>query len=169
MKVSRPKEKESKVRRSDRELIQHDDKMSIIKKCKVCRIAMIEKSEPYIVPMNYGFKDNNGQLTLYFHCAKEGRKLNILRVNPLVCFEIDCEGKVENIIDPCNSGYYYESIIGKGIVSEIASVKDKNEILSLIVQHQANQVFSFTEEQSKNVCILCLKVTEFSGKRKLKK
>jgi len=43
---------------------------------------MIEGKIPYIVPMNFGYEMADGALSLYFHCANEGRKINIIKKNP---------------------------------------------------------------------------------------
>ena len=59
-----------------------------------CRIAMIDNAQAYIVPMNFGYDFQGETLSLYFHCANEGRKIDILRVSKDVCFEMDCAHKL---------------------------------------------------------------------------
>lgn len=45
------------------------------------RLAMTDGLNPYIIPLNYGYTYEDGKLVIYFHCAKEGRKLDILKKN----------------------------------------------------------------------------------------
>ena len=63
------------MRRKDREIQNTEDKIKIIEKCKYLRLGLSENNMPYIVPLNYGYSYENEKLTLYFHCAKEGKKI----------------------------------------------------------------------------------------------
>nr|WP_230974367.1 pyridoxamine 5'-phosphate oxidase family protein [Treponema vincentii] len=73
------------MRRADREVTDYQQIKSIIEQAKVVHIGMIDNDRPYVVPMQYGFVFADGTLTLYVHCAKEGRKLDILKKES-VCF-----------------------------------------------------------------------------------
>ena len=69
------------MRRTDRAVTDNRQIQSIIEQAKVVHIGMIDNDRPYVVPMQYGFVFADGQLTLYVHCAKEGRKLDIIKKN----------------------------------------------------------------------------------------
>ncbi|MDR2089589.1 MAG: pyridoxamine 5'-phosphate oxidase family protein, partial [Clostridiales Family XIII bacterium] len=58
------------MRRKDKEITDVNEKLEILQKNKVCRLALSESDRPYIVPLNYGYSFENGALTLYFHGAK---------------------------------------------------------------------------------------------------
>ena len=75
------------MRRKDREITHIRTILDLVSECKVCRLAMTDGGVPYIVPLNYGYEYADGALTFYFHSAKEGRKLEILKKNPTVCLE----------------------------------------------------------------------------------
>lgn len=75
------------MRRKDREITDICAILDLVSECKVCRLAMTDGGVPYIVPLNYGYEYADGALTFYFHSAKEGRKLEILKKNPTVCLE----------------------------------------------------------------------------------
>ncbi len=59
----------------------------VLSRALVCRLALCENDRPYIVPLCFGYEDN----ALYFHCAQQGKKLDILRKNNNVCFEVDID------------------------------------------------------------------------------
>jgi len=65
------------MRRKDKEIKEIKDIEEILHKATVCRVAMVSNNSPYIVPLNFGYKDR----CLYFHSAGEGKKLDILREN----------------------------------------------------------------------------------------
>jgi len=67
------------MRRKDREVTNLDEIRDIIEKCKVCHLAMVDNGMPYVIPLNFGYIIADNLLTLFFHSAKEGRKINILK------------------------------------------------------------------------------------------
>ena len=75
------------MRRNDREVSDSEMIEEIMKKADVCRIALASDNIPYIVTMNFGYTNDPDQL-LFFHCANEGRKLEMIRRNKYVCFEM---------------------------------------------------------------------------------
>lgn len=154
------------MRRKDREIANIEDINKIIEKCKVCHLAMVDKGLPYVVPLNFGYTIENNLLTLFFHSAKTGRKIDILNENNAVCFEMSCEGKLGHIDNPCNSGYYFESVHGFGYVEFIEDTNEKCNALTLLVKHQSNQNFIFTEKQADSVCVYKVVSTDFIGKIK---
>ena len=77
------------MRRKDKKITDRAEIESIILKSSVCRLALADQLQPYIVPLCFGYRDN----TLYFHSALSGKKIEIIKKNNRVCFEfdIDCE------------------------------------------------------------------------------
>lgn len=154
------------MRRKDREVSNIEEIKQIIDKCKVCHLAMVDKGLPYVVPLNFGYKIDDNSLTLFFHSAKTGRKLDILKENNAVCFEMACEGKLGFVENPCNSGYYFESVHGFGHVEFVENINEQCDALTLLMKHQSKQDFIFTENQARSVCVYKVVTTDFIGKRK---
>ena len=123
---------------------------------------------PYLVPLSFGYRLNGRELCLYFHSAKEGRKLEIWRKNSRVCFEMCYEGEAVRTETPCESGYYYASVIGYGDIRFIDDPQEKCEALSLLMYHQAGMSVRFDEEQAKNVCVFMIRTNDYCGKQKPK-
>ena len=69
------------MRRKDREVTQKEELIEILDSCKTACIAMIDGDIPYNVPLNYGYEFKGDDLILFFHCAKEGRKIDIIKNN----------------------------------------------------------------------------------------
>ena len=154
------------MRRKDREVSNKEDIKGIIEKCKVCHLAMVDKGLPYVIPLNFGYILDDNSLTLYFHSAKAGRKLDILKENNAVCFEMAWEGKLGHVENPCNSGYYFESVHGFGHVEFVEDINEKCNALTLLMKHQRNQDFVFTEKQTNSVGVYKVASTDFTGKKK---
>lgn len=156
------------MRRKDREVTDVNKIKEILDSCKTASVAMIDKEIPYIVPLSYGYELKEDSLELYFHCAKEGRKLDVLKCNNKVCFTIFCEGEPLCVETPCNSGYYYSSIIGNGIVKFIEESVEKRYALQKMFEHQSGRNIEFTEQQAESVCVFKIISKDYTGKEKSK-
>ena len=78
------------MRKADREIKDFDEIKELLDECQTIRLAMHDEPYPYIVPLSYGWEERDGKLFVYFHCAKEGKKLDLIAKNGNVCFEADC-------------------------------------------------------------------------------
>jgi len=156
------------MRRNDKEITDISEKIKVIKKCKVCRLGLSENNNPYIIPLNYGYNFEHNLLTLFFHSALEGKKIDIISNNDNACFEIDCDNKLIEGENACDYGYAFSSIIGFGKIIIIKNADEKKFGLNMIMKHQTEKtiMYNFTDDQLSKVCIYKLVVDEFSGKQK---
>src|SRR5215510_1485131 len=140
------------MRRQDREITDINEKLNIIKKCKICRIGLSENNMPYIIPLNYGYTFENDTLTLFFHSATEGKKFDIIKNNNNACFEIDCDTKLVEAEKACNYGYAFKSIVGFGKIIVLENPDEKIDGLNKIMKHQTEKefVYGFTDNEVKN-------------------
>ena len=157
------------MRRKDREVTDINDIEEILQVCKTCHIAMIDGDAPYVVPMNYGYRLlGGGILELYFHCAWEGRKLDALRRNNKVCFDMAYEGgPYINHEFPNKSGFKFASVIGFGHVEFIDAPDEKCEALSALFKHQSGLDISFTPDIADKACIFKIVSKDFTGKKNM--
>ena len=155
------------MRRKEREITSIDEKLAIIEKCKVCRLGLSANNSPYIVPVNFGFTYESNRLTLFFHGAGEGRKMDIIRENNNACFEMDCDGKLIENETAANFSYAYKSIIGFGKISILETDAEKTEALNILMKHQtgSNKKYSYTADELSGVCVYKLSVDDFTGKK----
>ena len=150
------------MRRKDREIKDKKLIESIIKRASVCRIALSENDVPYIVPLNFGHKNN----FLYFHSGKEGRKIDMIRRNNIVCFEIEIDSELVEAENPCNWSMKYYSIIGFGKAFLVEDFEEKREALDIIVEHYSGKSsFEYPEKTVNNVAIIKVKIESMTGKK----
>ena len=107
------------MRRKDREITDFNEIIGIIKRCDVCRIAMNDGEYPYIVPLNFGLDIQQGQVYFYFHSALEGKKLDLLRADPKVAFEMDCNHEFILYEEQMSCTMGYESVMGHGVIEVV--------------------------------------------------
>ena len=153
------------MRRQDRELHSREDIIAVIKKCTVCRVAFSDEPYPYIVPLNFGFEEHSGQLTLWFHCAPEGRKIDLLRHSPKVAFEMDSPGRYIDGETACDSTIEFESVCGNGTLEILTDAEKIPALDRLMRQYSDKPKFQYDERLLKTVAVLKLTVHEVTGKR----
>ena len=107
------------MRRKDREITDFNEIMKIIDKCDVCRLALFDDDYPYIFPLNFGVAKENDQLYLYFYCANQGKKLDLIRQNNKATFEMDCEHNIILYKERMSCTMGYASVIGHGTVEHL--------------------------------------------------
>ena len=138
----------------------------ILDSAKVLHLGLAVDNEPYVVPMNYGYRLEEGKLTLYLHSAVQGKKLEMIRANSRVFFEMDCdrmpfEGKV-----PCQYGLVYSSIMGRGTACIVEDVEEKKQAMSLLMKTQTGKDFSFEDRLVSIVSVIRIDVTEYTAKHR---
>lgn len=109
------------MRRQDREIVDTERVWEILSGAEICRVAFCSEDWPYIVPMNFGILDGK----LYFHCASDGTKLDLLRVNPNVCFEVEANVEIVPGERACDWSVKYQSVIGFGRASIVEGLEEK--------------------------------------------
>lgn len=157
------------MRKKDREITNTEDLLNIIEKCDSCRLGFCYNNIPYIVPMNFGYTYENDQLILYFHSGLEGKKLDMIKLNNNVCFQMDCALELVHDSIPCRYTMRFESIMGQGKIFILTEEREKIEALQHVMKHYApNKTFDFEEKHARIILGLKLVVEEFTGKRSTK-
>jgi len=118
------------MRRSEKKITDQVVIDNVLNKGDICRLGLINNGLAYIVPMNFGY--NGGYL--YFHSANEGTKIDILKQNPKVSFEVDTDHRVVEGDSACNWSAAYFSIIGNGVVEFIDDPDAKKNALNMIME-----------------------------------
>ena len=152
--------------RREREVTDINKILEILDKSKVVRIGLVDGDEAYVVPMNYGYTYENEKLTLYLHGARRGKKIDLMRANPQVFFEMDCdivpfEGEVA-----CKYGITYSSIMGKGKATILEDPEEKMQALTYLMKTQTGKDFEFNEKLVSVVAVIRIDVTEFTAKHR---
>jgi hypothetical protein len=153
------------MRRKDREVTDPRRIDGIIGACDCIRLGIATNGAPYVVPMNFGYTRMGEQAVFYLHCAREGRKLDLLRQNPCVGFTLDTNHLVHTDEAGCAFSFRFQSVIGTGDVFFVTDVGEKKDALRRIVaQYSARDDWTFTDAQTESVTVLRLRVAEMTCK-----
>ena len=152
------------MKRKEYEITDIVEIESIISSADVCRIAMSDGINPYIVTLNFGYTGSSGRC-FYFHCATEGKKLEMIRKNNHVCFELDTSHEVYEGEMACDFGMGYRSVVGWGNIVIINDNDDKKKGLDVIMHHYSDRPgFEYREKSLDRMLVLRLDITEMTGK-----
>jgi len=150
------------MRRKEKEITDNQVIREILSESEICRLGLVENGEAYIVPVNYSY--DNG--TIYIHSAPEGRKIELLRCNNLVTFEIELPAEIIRDKTPCNWSAKYRSVMGKGIISILSDTESKKRGLDLIMKkYGAGIELNYVESSLSQMIILELRITSVTGKQ----
>ncbi|PKN70093.1 MAG: pyridoxamine 5'-phosphate oxidase family protein [Deltaproteobacteria bacterium HGW-Deltaproteobacteria-10] len=150
------------MRRSDKEIKDSGEIAAIMAQAAVCRIALIDDDYPYIVPVNFAVRNNY----LYFHSSPQGRKIDILRKNNRVCFEIDSDVEIVPGDVPCAWGTRYRSVIGFGRALVLEKTQEKKQALDYLMEKYSDRKdFSYATEALENVAVFRIKIEMITGKK----
>lgn len=153
------------MRREDREINDIREIENIIKEADVCRIALSAENVPYIVTMNFGYSGGN-EPEIFFHCAGEGKKMDIIRKNNYVCFEFDTDHLLYGGEKGCDWGMRFRSVVGYGYITVINDKADKERAFNIIMDHYApGKDFTYDPASMNKAMILKLTVTCMTGKK----
>jgi len=147
--------------RKDKEITDLNEIESIIRRSVVCRLALADQNEPYVVPLSFGYKDN----TLYFHSASKGKKIDMLKKNSRVCFEFDIDYEIIKADKACEWGMRYKSVIGFGEASFVEGAESKRRALDVIMAQYADGSFSFPETRITNTVVIRVDIEDMYGKQ----
>ena len=151
-----------------RELQITDEKeiRAILDTAKVLHLGLCVDNEPYVVPMNYGYTMEDGRPVLYLHSATRGRKLDMIRRNPRVFFEMDCDWVPFEGEKPCQYGLAYSSVMGRGEARIIEDVAEKMRARTLLMKSQTGKDVSFNERLVSAVAVIRIDVAEYTAKHR---
>ena len=149
------------MRRGEKEITEREEIDEIMRRAQVCRIALCDGDRPYIVPVNFGYSGN----ALYIHSAREGKKLDILRENPNVSFEVDIDHALVAGEITCAYTFNYRSVVGFGRATVLRDIAEKHEGMNAIVRHYVSGEASFPDGALAEVTVVRIEISSITGKR----
>jgi uncharacterized protein len=150
------------MRRHEKGIQSTEEIEDIIRSSQNCHLALSDNGKPYVVPMSFAYESG----IIYFHTAKEGRKIEILRSNPFVCVEWTSEVELVTKDPACNWGMKFKSVIAEGKAEFITDSAEKVKALSLIMkQYSGRDDFSFPPAVVDKTEIIRITIEAISGKK----
>jgi len=149
------------MRRKDREITDRAEIDAIIGQAKVLHLALADGDTPFLVPVFYAYDGG----ALYFHSAKSGTKIDILKRNNKVCFEISVDhGVIESDV-ACDFEARHRTVIGFGTADFVEDEAERIKALHLIVGRFTDKTFEFPKANLKATVVLRITIASIKGKK----
>lgn len=153
------------MRRKDREVTDAARINQIISSCSCIRLGFVDNGQVYIVPLSFGFTVQDGVYVFYFHSAKEGRKMALIRQSPTVGFEMDANVSIQPADSACGHSARFQSVIGSGHVQIVQDPDEKRQgLLSIMQQNTGAATWHFPAPALDAVCVFKMTVDQLSCK-----
>lgn len=143
--------------------------LSLIDRCTHGVMALSTgEAVPYCLPLSFVRVEDD----LFFHCAHEGRKIDLLRRCPQVCVTFVGDDRPA-FVSPAEYTTYFQSVIVTGTASEVTDPGDKTEALRALCQKAApDHMDGFEAAVEKSLSVTAvwkIHMAEISGKAKLER
>jgi uncharacterized protein len=157
------------MRKSNKEIQDESVITGLLHTCNVGRLGTVGKDGyPMIKPLNFAYQDGK----IYFHTAQEGEKIDDIRRDNRVCFEVDLPiAYVRGDANPCQAEYLYRSVIIKGRADIITDGQEKVFALQkLMEKYQPEGGYGyFPVEKLAITGVVRIDIEEMTGKEDLGK
>ncbi len=151
------------MRRKELEITDPNKLKKILKKAKYVTIALAMDNQPYLVSLSHGYDADNN--CIYFHCAKEGKKIDYLKSNNLVWGQALLDGGYQE--DECN--HFFATAQFRGKVTFLKDGKEKRKAAECMIK-QLNKkpkkmIDETTPEKLKETTFGRIDISYMSGKK----
>lgn len=130
--IIHPRSTETSMRKFQRQIQNFEDIVKIIDKCDVFRLGLYADDYPYIVPLSFGYEAKENCINVFFHCATQGRKIDLITADNRACAEFDIFNKYVETGNSITADY--ESVICFGVVSKCEG-EEKIKGIKLLLEH----------------------------------
>lgn len=129
------------IRRKEKAIENIAEMQHILETVKHVTIAMCQDNEPYLVTLSHGYDPK--EHCLFFHCASEGKKLDILKSNNIVWGQalVD-EGYIQGACD-----HLYATVQFRGKVRFLEDFEEKKAALENMINKLDNKPEEVAKEQ----------------------
>ena len=147
------------LRRKDKEVTDPKEIERIISEGRTCHLAMVDNGKPYVVPVTFGYDGR----ALYFHSALEGRKVETLKKNPHVCFNI--VASAQSVEQPPDCTTKYRSVTGYGNATLLTDVEEKIAGIKVVMRHSLGHEVDFPVKGMARTLVFRIDIEELKGKQ----
>ena len=148
------------MRKKEREIKDKAILDQLLMQSRICRLGLFDGKWPYVVPVNMGYEAGR----IYFHSSKKGRKMEILREHPNVCFEVDSDVEIVTGDKPCDWTTYYKSVIGFGTAVILEDEAEKLAGMRVIMRRHGGPVEGFKPEVVPVTAVVRIDIASMTGK-----
>ena len=137
----------------------------LLREAEVGHLATLGPQGPYVIPVHYAYDMDK----IYFHCGTEGKKLENIKYDPRVCFQVEEMMEITPHQSPCKYNTRYRSVIVEGRVDYVTDEAAKMHALNSIVEKYKRGKISVKIESEKARATVVVAITPslITGKKNI--
>ncbi len=147
----------------NRRSLTQSEMEQVLEKAFYMHLGLSVNNEPYVVPVSFVYF----QGAVYFHGSGKGKKMDMLRANPRVCFQVLVDPVLKMPVDStdaCKIGVRYRSVTGSGAAKIVEDHAEKTEALRALAAHYTDREFGMPEEKIRITTVIRIDVASMTGK-----
>ena len=129
------------MRRSDKKVTDQDELLKPLKEAEYITLALCIENNPYLATLSHGYDEKNN--CIYFHSAREGRKIDILKENPVVWGQALIDSGYQH--GSCD--HLYHTTQFSGIVTFVEDMTEKENALKIIIRQLDKEPLKIIDKQ----------------------
>jgi len=149
------------MRRHDREITDRAGIDAILHANAVLHLGLCDNNTPFVVPLFYAY---DGKF-LYLHSAQAGTKIEIMKRNPSVCFEVTMDHEIIEAENACSVGAKHRTVIGFGRAVFVDDPDEKIRALDLLMARFSKRTFTYPEESLARTAVIRIEIEAIKGKQ----
>ncbi|SEA79975.1 hypothetical protein SAMN05660420_03225 [Desulfuromusa kysingii] len=149
------------MRRSDKAVIDQDTIEKILRTGRTCQLAFSAEPVPYQVTLNYSYHEGS----LYFHAAREGRKIDLIRKHGQSAFTIVLDLGLITGDRACDWTVRFQSVVGHGQITLFESFAEKRHALDLFMAQYSDAAFNYPDEMIQATAVFKLEIEAMTVKQ----
>ena len=118
------------------------------------------------MPVSFGYDGD----AIFIHTAKSGRKIEFIEANPVECFELESDVRLQaNESDPCAWTFAFRSVIGYGTIAELTRPDDMFRALNVIMRHYSGRDWEIAADAAATTRVWRIEIESIAGKKSVDK
>lgn len=131
------------MRRKDKQITEHNELVKPLKQAEYITLSLCIENKPYIATLSHGYDEENN--CIYFHSAREGKKIDILKENP----EVWGQALIDAGYQHGSCDHLYHTTQFSGIVTFIDDMAKKKHALKTMIRQLDNNPETIIKDQVK--------------------
>ncbi|MCX7031284.1 MAG: pyridoxamine 5'-phosphate oxidase family protein [Spirochaetes bacterium] len=149
------------MRKAKKEITDRAELVEILSRAEVLFLALHDTPAPYVIPLNFAYADG----ALWFHCALEGTKLDLIRRDPRVGFSAVADARLVTGPAACDFTSTGRSVVGRGTARIVVEPGERRRGLDVLMHHYGMERPNYRPDSFERTCVVRVAVEELRGKR----
>jgi hypothetical protein len=149
------------MRNLKNEITDRAELEQVLARAEVLFLALHDTPAPYVIPLNFAYADGG----IWFHCAREGTKLDLIRRDPRVGFSAVADARIVPAAAACDYAACGRSVVGRGSARIVTDPDERRGGLDALMHRFGRERPDYRPGSLERVCVIRVAVEELRGKR----